>query len=250
MDDQEQIGRFWRLVDPLTVQQAAVLVADSDPNFVRFDGAGEPQCFADETGLTSAAGFDRVKTAFVALVNAINAGLLPAIIRRSAWERGWDEEPDQGERFTKDVTLLQSDIDQADKEANPHFAKHRGVIYRVEPDWSKTTIKRDDLIEWLSSKGFHTGFFFPDAADTPDYLDPLNPRYASRLAAAVRAWQACDDALQGKSPKQVLMKWLRENAKDFGLSDEDGNPNETGIEECAKVANWKPGGGAPKTSGQ
>jgi hypothetical protein len=43
------------------------------------------------------------------------------------------------------------------------------------------------------------------------------------------------------------MKWLRENASEFGLSDDDGKPNETGIEETAKVANWQPGGGAPKT---
>jgi hypothetical protein len=33
------------------------------------------------------------------------------------------------------------------------------------------------------------------------------------------------------------MKWLREHAADFGLTDEDGKPNETGIEEAAKVAN-------------
>jgi hypothetical protein len=46
-----------------------------------------------------------------------------------------------------------------------------------------------------------------------------------------------------------LLKWLREHAADFGLSDEDGKPNETGIEEAAKVANWQPGGGAPKTPG-
>ena len=45
------------------------------------------------------------------------------------------------------------------------------------------------------------------------------------------------------------MKWLRENGADFGLSDEEGKPNELGIEECAKVANWQPGGGAPKTPG-
>ncbi|MND07504.1 hypothetical protein D3C83_295210 [compost metagenome] len=51
----------------------------------------------------------------------------------------------------------------------------------------------------------------------------------------------------GKSPKQALEKWLREHALEFGLTTEDGSPNGTGIEEAAKVANWQPGGGAPKT---
>jgi hypothetical protein len=45
------------------------------------------------------------------------------------------------------------------------------------------------------------------------------------------------------------MKWLREHAAEFGLTDDDGKPNETGIEEAAKVANWQPTGGAPKTPG-
>lgn len=61
--------------------------------------------------------------------------------------------------------------------------------------------------------------------------------------------KAVDD-LKGKSPKQALSKWLREHAAEFGLSDEEGKPNETGIEEAAKVANWQPGGGAPKTPSQ
>lgn len=103
-----------------------------------------------------------------------------------------------------------------------------------------------DLRAWLEAAGICTGFFFPAATDAPDYLDPKNPRYAPKLAAAVRAWQSVTDAA-GKTPKQALMKWLREHAAEFGLTDEEGKPNETGIEEAAKMANWQPGGGAPKT---
>lgn len=86
-------------------------------------------------------------------------------------------------------------------------------------------------------------------SDAPDYLDPQNPRYAPKLAAAVRAWQSVTDA-GGKHPKQALAKWLREHAAEYGLTDDEGKPNETGIEEAAKVANWQPGGGAPKTPGE
>lgn len=52
---------------------------------------------------------------------------------------------------------------------------------------------------------------------------------------------------RGKSPKKALEAWLRENAATYGLVNKDGSPNTTGIEEVAKVANWKPTGGAPAT---
>jgi hypothetical protein len=101
---------------------------------------------------------------------------------------------------------------------------------------------------WLKSRGIRTGFFFPTATDAPDYLDRNNTRYAPKLAAAVLAWQSVTDTA-GKHPKQALMKWLREHALEFGMTNDEGRPNETAIEEVAKVANWQPGGGAPKTPG-
>jgi hypothetical protein len=99
---------------------------------------------------------------------------------------------------------------------------------------------------WLESRGLRKGFFFPNRTETPDYLDPDNARFAPKLAAAVRAWQAVTDPV-GKHPKQALSKWLRENGAEFGLTDKNGKPNETGIDEVAKVANWQPSGGAPRT---
>jgi hypothetical protein len=113
-------------------------------------------------------------------------------------------------------------------------------------DVEESRVEVESLRAWLCERGYRTGFFFPAASSTPDYLDPSNPRYAPRLAAAVRAWEAVTDS-KGKAPKQALIKWLREHAAEFSLSLDDGKPNETGIEEVAKVANWNPGGGAPKT---
>lgn len=113
-------------------------------------------------------------------------------------------------------------------------------------DFSESRLDVESLRQWLQTRGFRTGFFFPATTDAPDYLDPRNPRYAPKLAAAVRAWQSVIDP-GGKTPKQALMKWLREHAAEFAMTDEEGVPNETGIEEAAKVANWQPGGGAPRT---
>ncbi|MBL0353051.1 MAG: hypothetical protein IPP03_10460 [Dechloromonas sp.] len=110
-------------------------------------------------------------------------------------------------------------------------------------------VEVESLRKWLFSRGITAGFFFPNGTNAPDYLDPNNSRYAPKLAAAVRAWQVVTD-LNGKTPKQALAKWLREHAAEFGMTDDEGKPNETGIEETAKVANWQPSGGAPKTPGE
>jgi hypothetical protein len=83
----------------------------------------------------------------------------------------------------------------------------------------------------------------------PPYLDPSHPRYSPKLAAAVRAWEAVsgdDAATQGISVKKALETWLRLNAQKYGLVNA-GKPNEYGIAEVAKVANWSTKGGAPKT---
>jgi hypothetical protein len=117
----------------------------------------------------------------------------------------------------------------------------------IEPRFSY--VETESLRSWLSARGVRDGFFFPEPLVSQDYLDPSHPRYAPKLAAAVRAWLAAGDELatKGRSPKQALTKWLREHAVEFELVDEEGKPNETGIEEAAKVANWQPSGGAPKT---
>lgn len=117
-----------------------------------------------------------------------------------------------------------------------------------EIDPCATTVYVEDLKAWLAGRGVKSGFFFPDAANAPDYLNPADPRYSAKLAAAVRAWQEVPIPNGKTTPKQALMKWLREHAAEFSLSNDDGNPNETGIEEVAKVANWNTGGGAPKAS--
>ena len=115
------------------------------------------------------------------------------------------------------------------------------------PCWTKSFIGTENVRAWLESKGVRSGFFFPDRRPNLDYLDANDDRYAPKLAAAVSAWLAVMP-MPNKSPKQLLEKWLRENAKDFaGLTDAEGNPVNLAIEECAKVANWGRKGGAPET---
>ena len=116
-------------------------------------------------------------------------------------------------------------------------------------DVDMSVVGHDALATWLKLKGHRRGFFFPEAledAGTPDYLNPTHPRYSGKLAAAVSAWEAVTDP-GGKHPKQALEKWLNEHSGRFGMTDEDGMPIKQAVTDCAKVANWEPGGGAPKT---
>ena len=254
--DFKEINPLWRLSDPLTVCDAAALIAGFDPNSV--DASGN-HFRNPETGLTDSDGITGVKTALCALANAINARKLKATIRRTAWERGWNEEPEEDERFDNDVVVSEEDSSEA-WHADPTYPKRRGVIYRVSPDWGLTTVAVDDLRTWLVHAGFRTGFFFPAATDAPDYLDPKNLRYAPKLAAAVRVWQAMEDEnlRRGKSAKTAMEQWCETRYKELGLihardnqknGTKAGDVNKTAIEEAAKVANWEDGGGAPKTPG-
>jgi hypothetical protein len=117
-------------------------------------------------------------------------------------------------------------------------------------DWYQTTVLVEDLRTWLKSRGVTTGFFFRIAEDGPDYLSSSHDHFSPKLAAAIKAWLAITsdpELRRGKTVKQAIIVWLRQHANEFGLTKEDGNPNEQGIEEVAKIANWDTKGGAPKT---
>ena len=117
-------------------------------------------------------------------------------------------------------------------------------------DIDRSLVERDSLVLWLKSRGICDGFFFPPQQTNtgPEYLDPQHPRYSQKLAAAVTAWMSFTEAPR-KTPKQVMTAWLKAHAGEYGLCDQDGNQITQAIEEVAKVANWLPGGGAPKTPG-
>lgn len=206
-DLDEEPSDYWRLCDELTVRQAALLIVDVDPASLAGSACEDWHIRERPRG-------------YEAAKQAIGAALRNGTI------------------LGKQVGLPVFDINRDEVDWVPNT---------TDPD--RATVTRPSLIAWLSSRGIHSGFFFPvktGAPCAPDYLDPKNPRYAPKLAAAVRAWQAVTDP-GGRSPKQALVKWLREHAAEFGMTDDDGKTNESGIEEAAKVANWQPGGGAPKT---
>lgn len=213
---------FWRLCDELSVVQAALLIAGEDPSSIA-------EYVENWSAQDKPTGYEAAKSA---LKHAVLSGRINAIIRHASFPRGWEEEPVEGERI-----IIHED--------------RRQYIFKAEPDWHNTTILVDDLKAWLKERGFDSGFFFPTQQQgLPDYLNPHNSYYAPKLAAAIEVWNAIssnETMHKGKTPKQAMLKWLRENAAHYGLTNDDGRPSEQAIEEIAKIANWNPKGGAPKT---
>lgn len=119
-------------------------------------------------------------------------------------------------------------------------------------DVSECYVNVSSLKEWLSKKGFKSGFFFPDSRPDKDYLDKSHPNYSPKLAAAIMAWQAVGNEAtyknNGKKAKQNLINWLTGHAAEFDLIKPDGEINNEAIEnQIAMVANWDNKGGAPAT---
>jgi len=215
---------YWRLCDELSVIQAALLIVGEDP-------AGTQENIRHWSASSRPNGYD---ASFAALTHAVIAGRLKATIRRSARELGWQEYPDDDESVAKDDRKIQ-------------------IVFKINPDWDLTTVTVEDLRTWLRGRGITTGFFFPEELASADYLNPRDAQYAPKLAAAIGAWEAVKkepELMKGRTAKQAIAIWLRRNAAQYGLTKEDGKPNEQGIEEVSKIANWDTKGGAPKTPGQ
>lgn len=234
---------YWRLCEELNIVQAALLVVGEDPDCAEYAESWEPG--------NRPKGYEAAKT-------AICGGLKNFV----AYEKEVFELEDQAEHLRADHAHIPDLVAENSDYLNELF--RRSIVGTLVPkssysfdntdnkpiegsiDVYNSTVKFESLKQWLRHKGFTTGFFFPEPSEVMDFLDPLNPRYAPKLAATVRAWQAVTNPGK-KSPKQALDKWLREHAAEFNLTNDEGNPIETAIEECSKVANWKPGGGATKT---
>ncbi len=233
---------YWRLCDELNVVQAALLVVGEAPNLAEFTEVWDID--------KRPKGYEAAKTA---IANAL---------------RNYKRYRDQREEDDRMLAYATHEsIEYVPDHQHLDLLLSRSIEGKLIPlyetdingnqawpiegsiDLYKSTVEVDSLKQWLKSRGFTSGFFFPEGSDdSPDYLDPANPRYAPKLAAAVRAWQAVTGP--GKtSAKKALDKWLREHAAEFGLTDDDGLPINQAVEDCSKVANWNQKGGAPTTPG-
>jgi hypothetical protein len=200
---------YWRLCDELSIVQAALLIAGHDPSV---DADYIEGLKPDKKPV-------RYEAAKTAISNALRRGTITGKVT-PRYE--CDETGNECGEITDSIDVARS---------------------RVEVESLRT---------WMAGRGFKTGFFFPEPGFEAEYLYPLHDHYSPKLAAAIGAWKAVsgDAVLRlGKTVKQALVIWLRQHANEFGLTKDDGNPNEQGIDDVAKIANWDTRGGAPRTPG-
>lgn len=175
------------------------------------------------------------------------AGYDPAEFEADGYN-GYNRWPDE---VSRDVSPYVNAIKNAARREKIEFYLVRYDGSRnSEIDWDASTIVISSLCDWLRARNFADGFFIASQDEVDGLANPAGEFYAPKLAAAVRAWHdvtADPEALNGKTPKKALEIWLRKHANEYGLTGKDGNPNELGIEEVCKVANWKPTGGASPT---
>jgi len=234
---------YWRLCEELNIVQAALLVVGEDASHAEYAEGWEVQ--------NRPKGYEAAKT-------AICGGLK----NYARYEKEWSELAEEAEHLQVEYGI-RPDVTHGNDESLI-LLRNRSIVGTLVPepqfnddghqvgfidgtvDLYNSNVNAESLKQWLRLKGFATGFFFPEPVETMDFLDTDNPRYAPKLAAAVKAWQAVTDAGK-KTPKQALDKWLREHATEFGLTNDEGKPIEQAIEECSKVANWNAKGGATRT---
>lgn len=193
----------WKICDKLSVVQAASLILGLDPS--EYEDVGDRSSAMHPTGYAPV---------FQALKDAVIAGQLKASV------------------VSKDLSSVL---------VIGMIPEEKRIIEMSETDWQATTVQVADLKEWLVSKSMKPEFFFSE--DQFNIHNKDSEFYASKLAAAVRAWEAVtmDKALlKNKSPRKALTKWLEDHATVYGLSKQ-------AIDEISKVANWKPEGGVPGT---
>jgi len=233
---------YWRLCEELNIVQAALLVVSEEPSCAEY--------VEDLEVHKRPKGYEAAKT-------AICAGLNNFIF----YETEYSKFEKESLHFPPVVDALQENHEYL---SSLRSGSIKGVLVpelhidvcgncmgymEGTIDLYKSTVNADSLKQWLSLKGFAANFFLPErVVEGMGFLDPAHSRYAPKLAAAVRAWQAVTDG--GKtSPKQALDKWLREHAAEFNLTNDKGQLIEQAISDCSKVANWKQTGGAPKIPG-
>ena len=181
-------------------------------------------------------------------VTVIQAALMAADLNPSEWEYEVDSRdpntmPNAFEPVRKLIVnaVLRGNLSAYQVDDYGENGQNLGLCER------KTTIARDDLIDFFEEKGLKSRYFEKTGIST----DPQNSSfefYSLKLDAAIAAWKAVTKEkhrLNKCTPKQAIETWLRENAKEYNLIKKNGTTNEKGIEEISKVANWQIQGGAP-----
>lgn len=238
---------LWRLASDLTVEDAAILIAGGDPSEVDY----EDDTFGGQHEVKRTTGHPGFPATFTSLKIAIRKGYLPAHLASRT-----DDGGPYSTRIGADVWTLSSDEVSALRQrlTNDPFSDlapdgAHDIQFRVEPDWTRTTVDVEDLKAWLRSRGFTTGFFFPSNRQTetaPDiFMDPTHEHFSAELALAVAAWRGlASEQRFPRGPKAAIEAWIAGNPDAWRG---DGDLSTNAKDRVVTLVNWRKSGGALPT---
>ncbi|MBU2962083.1 hypothetical protein KO516_14940 [Citreicella sp. C3M06] len=221
-----------------TVEDATILIVGGDPD--QQDQLNDDPF--DNRMVKRTVGHSGYTTVFDMLTSAIVSKHLKAVLQYPVYELS-------RKRCFPDGIILTADqinLDGADRE-NEHGELKRFSTTRL-PDWTRSRVATSDIREWLRAISLKSTFFLPESTDI-GFRDRNHPRYSAKLACAVAAWEAIGVPKRGRSVKQTVAGWVKENghAYGMGLAGEESARRTQFIEDVAKIVNWETGGGAPKS---
>lgn len=260
---------YWRLIDELSVIDAAILITGNDPSEKEqlYDVANDKPLYNSDGSFRyrQRTDFDNFEPTFKALRNAIFSNKLRAKLAYSSRDpltryteydfagdrryASYTHEDSEGEFIVTFDTLIQAQkYDckiRTNREINT-FQEATTLYVLKEPNWIETTVEVNDLQDWLKSRGFFPEFFFPQGS-AAGFKDKNNSRYSPKLACAIGAWEAVKNAQPNKSVKESIALWVQSNGINFGMGNADGVVPIKAIEQVATVVNWDTRGGATPT---
>ncbi|QLQ17738.1 MAG: hypothetical protein HZT43_01960 [Exiguobacterium profundum] len=239
----------WYLNDHITVENAAILLADGDPDEVD----SEVTRFGDVQEYKRTTGHPGYTAMFEAITNAIRTGNLKAILafRTSTAE-------DDLFLHERPCWLLCSDDVRRLREVLPDDALSRKLLrhgnnirVEIDPDWARSLVSLKDIREWLSAKGRTTGFPFAQerpwkpSTDIETMLDPEHPHFSPELSMAIAAWRGLrEHDRENQATKNAIRKWIKAHPEEWKSEDE---LSESAVDRIATIVNWRKAGGAPKS---
>ncbi|SFJ75351.1 hypothetical protein [Celeribacter neptunius] len=258
---------LWRLSDSLSVIDAAILITGNNPE----EKSADYDDYGDAIGQSQRRDYAGYEAVFKALRAAILSNKLRADVRHSmrGTRYGTDTDYDgvpyeivqmpHEEQLSYEYLIARQETSDNGRHPLNYGGKtrlnfsvddirqDRFFYIHKEPNWEQTLIAVDDLKDWLSERGIHPPFFFPQGK-SEGFRDKNHPRYAPKLATAVAAWEAVTTASANASVKQTLATWIQSNGVKYGLGDEKEIVSATAADEVAKIANWNLKGGANPTA--
>jgi len=176
---------------------------------------------------------------------AHHARTIPTI---TVGDRDLDGNPEPDEESIAYDFLIRSDAPVSSNFEISPYGNMRRFYFIKEPDWERSTVKVDDLKDWMQRRGRRPAFFFPDTnEDSEAFRNPAHEHFSAELDFAVTVWQALLPERKFRSGvKAAIETWIAANLKAW-----QGDEPISGAakERIATLVNWNKGGGAPKTGG-